>query len=146
MPALDIAQIISQAKLGSTRKDAQIDACEPFAAALFDVLSSAQIDATVCTATFRLSHRRLPLWAHAVIQSDGIFYDSMGVFNHDVVRKRQRIHKNVRTELKLEKDIRDFNEKEWSEMHKFYFEALSKSLNNQKFKTNSQSSKISPPT
>lgn len=131
MSQYDIERAISQAKLGSARKDAQIDACEPFAAALFDVLTSAGIDATVFCATFHLSHTNSPLWAHAVVRSGGRFYDSMGLFDHDTVRARQRIHKTVQTELRFTEDVRDFDARDWAEMHAFCLKKLSAALKTQ---------------
>lgn len=128
MPAYDIARIIKEAKLGGARKDAQIDACEPFAAALFDVLTAAGIEAKVFAASFFVEGARSPKWAHAVVQSGGIFYDSLGVFNHEIVRARQRTHKRVQTELHFEPDVRDFDERDWTEMHAFCLKKLTKSM------------------
>ncbi len=128
MPEYDIARIIKEAKLGGARKDAQIDACEPFAAALFDALTAVGVQVEVFCASFYVEGARSPKWAHAVVQSGGVFYDSMGVFNHEIIRARQRTHKNVKTELRFEPDVREFDERDWTEMHAFCLKKLAKSV------------------
>lgn len=128
MSEYDIARIIKEAKLGGARKDAQIDACEPFAAALFDALNAAGIETKVFCATFFIVGSPSPEWAHAIVQVGGVFYDSLGVFNHEVVRARLRIHKNVQTRLQIEPDVRDFDARDWSEMHAFCLKKIEKSV------------------
>lgn len=72
---LDIAQIIKDAKLGGARKDAQIDACEPFACALRDALRAQGIKTVDVTAAFFFAGKLRPEWYHAVVEVSGVLYD-----------------------------------------------------------------------
>lgn len=128
MSGYDIARIIKEAKLGGARKEAQIDACEPFAAALFDVLTAAGIEAKFFCASFFIVGSRSPKWAHAVVQSGGVFYDSLGLFNHEIIRSRQKTHKTVQTELRFEPDVREYDEGDWAYMYAFCRKKLEKSV------------------
>lgn len=121
----DIEAIIKSAKLGGARKEAQDDACEPFAAALFDVLTQVGIKASVACATFRINGASTPSWFHAIVEVDGVYYDSLGKFDHDIVRARSRIHKTVKTDLEFKPDVRYFDEQDWTEMHSFCVKKLS---------------------
>ena len=80
---MDIQAVIAAAKLGRSRKDAQVDTCSVFAAALFDLLSQQGIPCQMVTAV----HRGLRPWAHSVVEVSGeYFFDSLGVFSNDLYR------------------------------------------------------------
>ena len=125
---LDVAELILGAKLGRTRKDAQIDTCTVFAAALYDVLSGAGVACEVWDAAFFVEPFTMPSCVHAVVSVRGSFFDSMGIFGHEIVRSRSKIHPKVKTRLKMKRDVRCFDESDYSEMHAFYVKELTKSL------------------
>ncbi len=121
--AEDIANIILTAKLGSCRKAAQIGSCEPFAAALIDAASAFGVKATPIDATFEVSGSTS--WAHAGVKIGDTIFDSKGIFNHEIVRKRLGIHRNVETELKIKANGYHFEVDEESvEYHAHCLKAL----------------------
>lgn len=58
---MDVDLIIKAAKLGRERKDAQVDTCTVFAAALYDVLSSQGVQCKMVTVV----PDGIGKWAHA---------------------------------------------------------------------------------
>lgn len=101
---MDIHQIILNAKIGRERKAAQKDTCGIFAVALHDVLIEHSIPANLRCAAFMLWPFQTPEWYHSVVEVKGRFYDSKGVFSHDIVRKRLGIHPKVKTRIDLRPD------------------------------------------
>lgn len=123
--SLDIASLIQTAKLGRTRKDAQIDCCAVFAAALYDVLTAHGISCQMVCAV----NKGGPAWAHSVVEVDGRLYDSMGEFSAEIYRKRAKIHPTVPVTIAYSPDFReDCFESDFVEMHAFYLKMLTKAL------------------
>ena len=118
---MDIASIILAAKLGRTRKDAQEDTCTVFAAALYDLLCSRGITCKMVTAV----RRGFNSWAHAVVEVDGRYYDSLGEFSTNIYRTRARIHPSVNLDISYQPDEReDCYEEEFVEMYNYYHKML----------------------
>lgn len=121
---MDIAGIITAAKLGSTRKDAQVDTCAVFAAALYDLLSGHSVACKLVTAV----KRGLGAWAHSLVEVDGRYYDSKGEFSTEIYRARAKIHPTVKLDIVYQADTRaECYEAEFDELHAFYLQMLSKS-------------------
>lgn len=125
---MDINEIIQAAKLGRYRKEAQVDTCTVFAAALYDVLWEHGIPCQMVTAMNRQGHA----WAHAVVEVAGSYYDSLGEFSTAIYRGRAKIHPSVSLEIAYQKDVRsDCYEPEFDEMHAFYVKSLNNAICNQ---------------
>lgn len=125
MPQVDIHQVIVNAKLGSARKDAQVDTCTAFAAALYDVLTAAGIPCGIVTAC------RPGVWAHSVVRTADGYFDSKGVFSTEIHRQRAKIHPKVNYEIEFQEDQRNgCYDDEFELMYIFYLKALQKTLNN----------------
>lgn len=123
---MDITSIIQEAKLGRSRKDAQVDTCTVFAAALFDVLAAREIP---CKMVCAVNKDGMHGWAHLVVEVDGRFYDSLGEFSTAIYRTRAKIHPSVSMAIKYRKDSRsDCYEPEFVELYIFYVKALKKAL------------------
>jgi len=123
--SMDIASTIMVAKLGRTRKDAQEDTCTVFAAALYDHLCSRGIPCKMVTAV----KRGFGSWAHAVVEVDGRYYDSLGEFSTSIYRARARIHPSVNLDISYQPDEReDCYEEEFFEMYNFYQKMLDKAV------------------
>lgn len=122
---MHIGAIIQAAKLGRERKDAQIDTCSVFAAALFDVLTQMGIACQMVTAVNRSGRG----WAHSVVEADGAYYDSMGEFSGDIYKARAKLHPSVRVDIEFRKDFReDCFEPEFEELYTFFMKALTKAV------------------
>lgn len=122
---MHIEEIIKTAKLGRERKGAQEDTCAVFAAALYDVLCEQGIACKMVTVT----PRGLLPWAHAVVEVDGRYYDSMGEFSADIYRARAKVHKTVKFELVYQDDVRaDCYEEDFEELYAFFLKALRKAV------------------
>nr|WP_011923081.1 hypothetical protein [Pseudomonas fluorescens]CAM96305.1 hypothetical protein pQBR0273 [Pseudomonas fluorescens SBW25] len=120
---MDINAIILKAKLGRTRKDAQVDTCSVFAAALYDFLIDRGIPTKMVTAV----KQGLGAWAHSVVEVDGQYYDSLGEFSISIYRERARIHPSVNTDIAYVPDSRaECFEEEFIEMYNFYLRMLNK--------------------
>lgn len=120
---MNIENIILSAKLGSARKDAQVDTCTAFAAALYDLLKAQGQSCRLVTAV----KRGINGWAHAIVQADGRYYDSMGEFSVEIYRKRARVHPTVQLQIEFVPDSReDCYEEEFEGMYEFYLQMLSK--------------------
>lgn len=117
-----IATILN-ANLGSARKDAQIDTCEVFSAALTDTLLGLGIKCTVSAASFFIEPHHAPEWGHSIVTVCGRYYDSLGQFDHAIVRARLKIHRDVRTRLEIKRDRRGFDP-EFERLYKFYVAKL----------------------
>ena len=125
---MDIASTIIAAKLGRARKEAQEDTCAVFAAALYDVLCSQGIACKMVTAV----KHGFGSWAHAIVEVDGRYYDSMGAFSTDIYRTRARIHPSVSLDIAYQPDTReDCYEDEFVGMYDFYVKMLNKALSGQ---------------
>jgi len=121
---MGINEIIQSATLGASRKDAQVDCCAVFAAALYDVLSEHGFACQMVSATERWEG-----WAHALVKVDGRFYDSLGEFSTAIYQARRKIHKSVTLKIEYRKDVRsNCYEPEFDEMHRFYVKALEKAI------------------
>lgn len=120
---IQITDLINQAKLGRTRKEAQIDTCAVFAAALYDFLQAQKIPCSMaCVYGAR--------WAHLLVEVDGKFYDSMGEFSAETYRARAKIHPSVTVRLKFTKDFReDCYEPDFHELYLFYLKKIQKAKN-----------------
>ena len=117
---MSIEAVIKAAKIGSARKDAQVDTCSVFAAALFDLLSTGM----PCKMITVVNRGPLP-WAHSVVEVDGRYYDSMGEFSTPIYRTRAKLHPSVKLELGYLADSREeCYEPEFQELHAFYLKAL----------------------
>lgn len=122
---MDIESLIKTAKLGRERKDAQTGTCVVFAAALFDVLAAQGIQCQMVT----IVPINLNPWAHAVVEVDGRYFDSMGEFSVDIYRTRAKIHPGISVEFKYVPDVRpDCYEPEFDELHAFFLKELNKAL------------------
>lgn len=125
---LDIQLLITDAKLGRSRKEAQEDTCSVFAAALYDILQAEGIACQMVTAHKRDGHA----WAHAIVEVDGRYYDSMGEFSTDIYRQRARMHPAVALQIEYLLDTRDeCFEEEFDELHAFYLKKLATAANSQ---------------
>ena len=122
---MNVDAIIKAAKLGRERKDAQVNTCTVFAAALYDVLSARGIFCQMVTVV----PNGLDNWAHAVVEVAGRYYDSMGEFSADIYRARARIHPSVQFSLTYQTDSRcECYEAEFDELHAFFVRALNKAM------------------
>lgn len=122
---MDIDAMIKAAKLGHERKDAQVDTCTVFAAALYDVLSAQRIQCQIVTVV----PKGLGAWAHAVGAVAGRHYDSLGEFSADIYRARAKIHPKVRFDLEYRADTRyECYESELDELYAFFVKALNKTM------------------
>lgn len=123
----DLSEVIKAAKLGAERKDAQVDACSVFAAALYDVLKARHIPCRMFTAA-PIGFGRSG-WYHSVVKVGSTYYDSMGVFSEAIYRARARIHPKVTFLIGYRKDSRaDCYESEFEKMHEFFVKQLSKAM------------------
>lgn len=102
---MDILELIKSAKIGRERKDAQIDTCAPFAAALYDVLAENGFDVNLFVAGYR-GVSADNTWYHLVVEHDGTYYDSLGEFSTDIMRKRLKIHPRTQYELTFKPEPR----------------------------------------
>lgn len=124
---LDIHTLILTAKLGRTRKDAQIETCTVFAAALHDVLSAHGIACEIATAVCKgdcIQH-----WAHSVVKVSDRYFDSRGEFSKAIYSARAKLHPSVAIKIEFQKDLRhwcDEEVEEFDQLHKFYIKALNK--------------------
>jgi hypothetical protein len=122
---IDIVNIIQNAKLGRSRKDAQIDTCSVFAEALLTVLRDAGQKSTLSTATLKISGR--VLCYHSVVTVARVHYDSLGIFNETTLRQRGKYHRDVVLDLTFRRDKPD-NDDEYELLRQFYIKQLKKSL------------------
>lgn len=121
---MNIEELIKSAKIGRARKDAQVDTCAVFAAALYDLLSAAM----ACKMVTVVNRGVLP-WAHSVVEVDGRYYDSLGEFSTPIYRVRAKIHPSVTLNLRYQADSREeCYEPEFAEMYAFYLKELTKSF------------------
>lgn len=122
---MDLDTVILAAKLGRARRDAQVDTCAVFAAALYDVLVAHEVPCRLAVAT-RVG------WcgfSHSVIEAGGKYYDSMGEFSTLIYRNRAKIHPDVSLHIEYQPDFRCY-EPDFEELYAFYVEALGKSVGN----------------
>jgi hypothetical protein len=122
---VNINKIIQEAKLGAARKDAQVDACAPFAAALYDVLSEHGI---ACQMAVAIKDDPCA-WTHSMVNVADRYYDSMGEFSTDIYRNRAKIHPKVELNISYLADSRhDCYEPEFDDMYAFYVKVLNKAF------------------
>lgn len=122
---MDVNAIIQASKLGRYRKDAQVDTCTVFAAALYDALSVQGIPCQLVAAV----NKEGRAWAHEVVEVDEKYYDSLGEFSTAIYRARAKIHPSVTVKIEYKKDVRsECYEPEFNEMHAFYVKALKKAI------------------
>lgn len=120
-----ISAAILAAKLGRSRKDAQIETCAVFAAALYDALLARGTAACLATAI----SRGLTPWAHQVVAAEGRYFDSMGEFSGDIYRRRAKLHPRVAVTIEYEADSRlDCFDEEFQELHAFYLRGLERAF------------------
>lgn len=124
---MDIAELIKTAAIGSERRHAQNDTCAPFAAALHDVLVENGLTPKLVVAG-HLSFSSRNTWYHQVVEQDGVFYDSLGEFSTEIIRKRLKIHPSVKFELEFKPDQRDgcYDEEDYAELYMFLVKAFRK--------------------
>lgn len=130
---MDIVELIKTAKIGRERKDAQVDSCSAFAAALYDVLEENGFSPSLVNA----SHRGVTIertWHHLVVEVDGAMYDSLGEFSTEIMRARSKIHPKVSYEIKYAPEIRDdcYDEDDFGGVYEFLvkeFRKTAKKLN-----------------
>lgn len=116
---MDINNLILTAKLGAARKDAQVETCTIFAAALYDVLLGLGFHCEIFTAELK------GMWAHSLVGVGGRFYDSKGEFSTKIHCERMRIRPSVTLEIQYTKDNRDWCElDEFALLHEFYVKKL----------------------
>lgn len=126
---MTIHDIIMAAKLGRERKQAQIDTCAVFAAALYDVLTERGIPCSMHTVSNRWHRNAEPDWYHALLRVDGKYYDSLGEFSTEIYRGRNKIHPKVDVFLEFKPDSRpDCYEDDYDELHKFFVKTLRKAF------------------
>ncbi|MCS4088577.1 hypothetical protein [Rhizobium sp. BK176] len=130
---MDIAELIKSAKIGRERKDAQIDSCSAFAAALYDVLEENGYSPSLVNASYRGATIERT-WHHLVVEVDGTMYDSLGEFSTEIMRARSKIHPTVSYELKYSPEIRDdcYDEDDFGGVYEFLvkeFRKTAKKLN-----------------
>lgn len=122
---MDLHAIIRSAKLGRARKDAQEDTCTVFAAALYDALLTQGVRCEMATAV----PKGVGPWAHAVVEVDGRFYDSMGEFSTSIYRARAKIHPKVTLDIDYQPDSRsECYEPEFAELHAFYVKMITNAM------------------
>ncbi|WP_212684587.1 hypothetical protein [Thalassospira xiamenensis] len=125
---IDVESIIRAAKLGRSRKDAQVDTCSAFAAALYDVLMRNGVEAQVITASATWAHGAQS-WAHSLVKVGSKYYDSLGEFSEEIWRKRNRIHATVESDVRYSAEPReDCFDEEHSDFHASYYKALESSI------------------
>lgn len=124
---MDIIELIKTAKLGRERKDAQVDTCAPFAAALHDVLIENGLDVTLSVACHKGATYQ-HIWYHLVVQHGGTYYDSLGEFSKEIIRKRLKIHPSVDFPLTFEPETRPgcYEEDDYEALFEFFAGAFRK--------------------
>lgn len=126
---MKLHEVILAAKLGRERKAAQEDTCGTFAVALSDALLERGIACELRCVAFLFAHSSSPDWYHSVVEVDGRLHDSMGEFDHEIIRKRLKIHPKVGSRIEVRPDDRaGCYEEELAELHEFYLKALRKAL------------------
>ena len=128
---LDIRSLIKNVKIGRERKDAQIDTCCVFAAALYDILLENDLKPKLVCASMPKK------WHHMVVEIEGEMFDSLGEFNTFIMRKRLKIHPKVKFELTYTAESRSgCFEEEYRELYKFFLEKFRKEIEKQKREKN----------
>lgn len=102
---MDIIELIKTAKIGRERREAQVDTCGPFAAALYDVLVENGFDVNLFVAGYRGASSD-SAWYHLVVEHGGTYYDSLGEFSAAIIRKRLKIHPRSDYELTFKPESR----------------------------------------
>lgn len=103
----NISTLIKESKLGILAKEAQEDACAPFAAALYDVLQEHHINCSLETASYYRFQEKTPEWHHSVVNVNGQRFDSKGYFSEETLRKRLKIHQKVIVRVEYKADKRE---------------------------------------
>ncbi|MBY3155199.1 hypothetical protein HFO56_23030 [Rhizobium laguerreae] len=103
---MNIVELIKTAKIGGERKDAQVDTCAAFAAALYDVLAENGFSPSLVTAFYR-GATVARTWYHQVVEVDGRMYDSLGEFSTEIMRARLKVRPTSTYELKYAPESRD---------------------------------------
>lgn len=127
---MDILELIRTAKIGLERKAAQTETCAPFAAALYDALAENGVKATLAVAC-RKGYRSDRTWYHLVVAHGGRYYDSLGEFSSEILRKRLKIHPSVQFELEFKREPRDgcYEEADHDALHSFLLHAFRRAVN-----------------
>jgi hypothetical protein len=124
---MDIVELIKTAKIGRERKDAQVDTCAAFGAALYDVLAENGFSPSLVTACYRgVSVDRT--WYHQVVEVEGKMYDSLGEFSTDIVRARLKIHPKVDYQLAYTPERREgcYDDDDFQLVYEFLLKELRK--------------------
>lgn len=125
---MDINAIIQSARLGQSRKDAQVDACSVFAAAMYDVLREQGVTCEMVTVLNKSGRA----WAHSVVMVDARYFDSLGEFSASIYHARAKLHPSVSVDIVYQKDVRsNCYEPEFDEMHAFFVKELNKAARHQ---------------
>lgn len=122
---MDVDHLIKTAKIGRERKDAQVDTCAVFAAALYDVLMENGYSPSLRTAAHK-STTPENNWYHLVVEVDGKMYDSMGEFSTDIILKRLKINPKREYEIKYIPEPREecFDAEDYGILYDFLFQQI----------------------
>lgn len=117
---MDIIELLKTAKIGRERKEAQIDTCAPFAAALYDVLFENGFDVNLFVVAYRGATVD-STWYHLVVEHDGIYYDSLGEFSTDIMRTRLKVRSSTQYELTFKREPRPgcYEEEDYAVLYDF---------------------------
>jgi len=126
---IDVGSLVMAAKLGRERRDAQVETCSVFAAALHDVLVENGMQAKVAVAS-RRGVTASATWHHSVVESGGRYFDSMGEFSPEILRKRLKIHPKVEFSIEIGPDRREglYEEADFEGLYEFMVEALRRAV------------------
>lgn len=124
---MDIAELIKTAKIGRERKDAQVDTCAPFAAALYDVLNENGLSPRMVCVGYRGATADSS-WYHAVVSVNGVMYDSLGEFSEDIHKARNKIGPKSGYKLTFQRDTRNgcYDEEDYGVLYEFLVKELRK--------------------
>lgn len=126
---IDVGRLVAAAKLGRERRDAQVETCTVFAAALHDVLVENGVQAKVAVAS-RKGVTASGTWHHSVVESGGRYFDSMGEFSREILRKRLKIHPKVEFVVEIGPDRREglYEAEDYEGLYEFMVKALRKAV------------------
>jgi hypothetical protein len=127
---MDILELVRTAKIGLERKAAQTETCAPFAAALYDALAENGVETNPAVAC-RKGYHSDRTWYHLVVEHGGRYYDSLGEFSSEILRKRLKIHPAVQFDLEFKLEPRDgcYEEADYDALHSFLLHAFRRAVN-----------------
>ncbi|MCZ7861428.1 hypothetical protein O9X98_08460 [Agrobacterium salinitolerans] len=124
---MNIIELIKTAKIGRERKEAQIETCAPFAAALYDVLFENGFDVNLFVAGYRGATVD-STWYHLVVEHDGVYYDSLGEFSTEIMRTRLKVRPSTQWELTFTPEPRPgcYEEEDYEMLYDFLLDEFRK--------------------